>query len=262
MMENRKRSHAYMLVGAAGEVSDAEALSLAAGLLCSQPDAPCGRCRDCRKIRSGAHPDVIWVRRTNDDKGHLRREIVIEQIRAVIAEASVMPNEAQGKVFIIREADRMNPAAQNALLKSLEDPPGQVSFILCAASADALLETVRSRCVRRDLHPASETPAEDVAESVREYLRLAAAGNDAELMVFCMEHAREDADWAVRFFAALRALLCEGAAGREALPAGLSPARGLELSALSEEMDIYLRHNVGVRQVMGLLAARTHKENE
>ena len=262
MMENVKRAHAYMLVGAVGEASDAEALSLAAGLLCSQADAPCGRCRDCRKIRSGSHPDVIWVRRANDDKGRLRREIIIDQIRAVIAEASVMPNEARGKVFILREADRMNPAAQNALLKSLEEPPGQVSFILCAASADALLETVRSRCVRRDLRPASETLAEDVAGPVGEYLRMAAAGDDAALMRFSMDHAREEADWAVRFFAGLRAALCEGAAGREALPAGLSLARGLELAALSEQMDIYLQHNVGVRQVMGLLAARTHKENE
>ena len=77
---------------------------------------PCGVCRDCRKVAAGIHPDLITVRRLEDDKGRPRREIVVDQIRAVNQAAWILPNEAQRKVYLIAEADKMNPAAQNAAL--------------------------------------------------------------------------------------------------------------------------------------------------
>ena len=140
-------AHAYILVSPSPEERNSAAERLAAAALCSgRGELPCGLCRDCRKVREGIHPDLIRVSRLSDDKGKKKREITIDQIRAVVADSVVLPNEAGRKVYLIEDADTMNVPAQNAALKLLEEPPGGVIFLLCAANAQTLLETVRSRC--------------------------------------------------------------------------------------------------------------------
>lgn len=145
-----KRTHAVILSGG-GEVTKERARTLAAALLCQGTgEKPCRVCRHCRKVFRGdfpgIHPDVAAVERGFNTAGKLRREITVDQIRALVEDASVLPNEAEHKVYILPEADTMNIAAQNAFLKLLEEPPAFVSFLLCAENPMALLETVRSRC--------------------------------------------------------------------------------------------------------------------
>ena len=141
-------SHAYIVASASEEARRGTALRLAAAMLCeSSGDRPCGDCRHCRKVFSGIHPDVVSVAPALDDKGRKRREILVEQVRFISADAQVMPNEARVKVYAIHDAERMNAAAQNALLKLLEEPPASAAFILCASNPALLLPTVRSRCV-------------------------------------------------------------------------------------------------------------------
>lgn len=137
----RGLSHAYIVYGDGGR--DMLALRIAAALLCSgSGDRPCGECINCTKVASAVHPDAIIVDRLED-----KREISIDQIRAVREDAYIVPNEAERKVYIIKNAGLMNTAAQNALLKVLEEPPASAAFILVAASEEELLVTVRSRCV-------------------------------------------------------------------------------------------------------------------
>ena len=136
--------HAYILAAADAALRETEAAALAAAMLCTAPgERPCGQCRDCRKVFRGVHPDVICV---DPASGSKRPVFKVDQIRDVSADAYVMPSEAQRKVYVLRQADTMNPAAQNALLKLLEEPPRSASFILAAERVESLLPTVRSRC--------------------------------------------------------------------------------------------------------------------
>ena len=145
-----KMMHSYIISGD-GDAARSRAREMAAAALCESSGAkPCRACRHCRKVFQGAfpgiHPDVALVERAADKSGKLRREITVDQIRALAVDAAVLPNEADGKVYIFPEADTMNIAAQNAFLKLLEEPPRGVMFLLCAESREKLLETVQSRC--------------------------------------------------------------------------------------------------------------------
>ena len=101
-------SHAYIVASASEEARRGTALRLAAAMLCeSSGDRPCGDCRHCRKVFSGIHPDVVSVAPALDDKGRKRREILVEQVRFISADAQVMPNEARVKVYVIHDAERM-----------------------------------------------------------------------------------------------------------------------------------------------------------
>ncbi|HVG71769.1 MAG TPA: DNA polymerase III subunit delta' [Vicinamibacterales bacterium] len=106
------------------------------------PRDACGECASCRRIARGVHPDVLIV-----EPGDLG-SIKIEQVRDVVDRAGYRPFEGRRRVVIIDDADAMVDAAQNALLKTLEEPPQASIFILVSAMPDALLPTVLSRCQR------------------------------------------------------------------------------------------------------------------
>ena len=128
--------HACVICAPTPERALGEAEKFAAAAVCSGAGArPCGKCRDCRKAAEHVHPDIITVSRLLDDKGRPKREIGVDQIRDVIADAQVLPNEAARKVYIIDRAETMNPAAQNAALKLLEEPPAGAVFLLCTTNA-------------------------------------------------------------------------------------------------------------------------------
>lgn len=254
-MTEKRLSHAYMLVGPDGPARQERTASLAAELLCPEPDAPCGKCRDCRKVFGGIHPDVISVERQAGDKGQPRREIVVDQIRRITSDAVIAPNEAARKVYVIREADKLNTAAQNALLKALEEPPGHACFILCTTAADALLPTVQSRCVREDETDRTMELAE-LSDLAREYVRLAAAGDGADMTRFCLlrgQLSREDADGLLD---ELITALCDILCARRKNP-GLTTEQIFYLTGLLEQGREYLRHNVSPKQVFGVLSAET-----
>jgi len=122
------------------------ALDLAAGLLCLADDPglrPCRECAACRKLEHGNHPDVHRLAPSGAGS-----QIRIDQARSLITELALLPLEGRVRVAIIASAQRLNPDAQNALLKTLEEPPAGAVLILCADDETLLLDTVRSRCAR------------------------------------------------------------------------------------------------------------------
>lgn len=155
----RGLSHAYILAGPAGSGKRTLARLLAAALLCegqASPHAgekPCLACPHCRKVMKDIHPDLIRI----GDDGH---DINVSQARALRADAYIRPNEGARKVYLIENAQTMNPSAQNALLKLLEEGPAYAAFLLLTDHAAALLPTVRSRCQVLSLSPVSQAQAE------------------------------------------------------------------------------------------------------
>jgi len=157
-----------LLAGPAGIGKRRIALAVAATMNCLQPrqtadlerDA-CGECASCRRIARGVHPDVLLIE--PGDTGSIK----IEQIRDVVDRSGFRPFEGRRRVVIIDEADAMMPAAQNALLKTLEEPPSASVFLLLSSLPDALLPTVQSRCPRLRLAPLA--PAEVAEVLVRDH---------------------------------------------------------------------------------------------
>lgn len=144
-------AHAWLLLGPAGSGKRPTSVAMAAAIQCpDKPGVGCGKCSTCLRILRHRHPDVHHI----IPEGPL---IPVDVIReSVIPEASRSPFEARMKVFIIEEAERMNPAAQNALLKTLEEPPGDTVFILISDREEELLETISSRCRVVRLEPVPE----------------------------------------------------------------------------------------------------------
>jgi DNA polymerase-3 subunit delta' len=138
-----------LLAGPAGVGKRRIAQAVGTAVNCLQPRSgeaferdACGECAACRRIERGVHPDVILIE--PGDTGTIK----IEQVRDVIDRAGYRPFEGRRRVVIIDEADAMAPAAQSALLKTLEEPPSASIFLLVSSLPDALLPTVRSRCPR------------------------------------------------------------------------------------------------------------------
>lgn len=136
--------HAYLFAGPQGVGRTPAALALAASVNC--PDKGCGTCDVCRKVLRRAHADVHLVAAEGG-------QIVVDQVRGIREEAARAPFEGRTKVFILDEAERLNPAAANALLKVLEEPVGHALFVLMTDAPEDLLPTVVSRCRRIDFVP-------------------------------------------------------------------------------------------------------------
>jgi DNA polymerase-3 subunit delta' len=131
-------------------------------------DEPCGTCRPCRKIETDNHPDVYWLREERvmakagrwEPKGGRSpsKDIVVDQIRDLVDHRLSMKRfEGRRRFVIVDPADAMNAQAQNALLKTLEEPPDDTTIVLVAGSPDALLPTIRSRCLRVAFRPIPDT---------------------------------------------------------------------------------------------------------
>ena len=143
-----------ILVGPQGIGKRRLAIAIAQALNCLEPITnsaaegvviereACGTCASCRRIARGVHPDIVVL--APGDTGAIK----IEDVRDVVASAGYRPFEARRRVVIIDDADAMGVPAQNALLKTLEEPPSASVFILVSSMPDALLPTVLSRCPR------------------------------------------------------------------------------------------------------------------
>lgn len=154
-----KISHAYILSGEAGMGRKSLANAFALNLLCEKglPD-PCMQCHACKQVLSGSHPDLIFV--THEKPASIGVDDIREQINDTIM---VRPYSSYYKIYIVDEAEKMTVQAQNALLKTIEEPPPYAVILLLTTNQDAFLPTILSRCVQLKLKPLKD-------ETVREYL--------------------------------------------------------------------------------------------
>ena len=157
----QRPAHAYLMSGPPGIGKRTLADALALELLCATPaaDGACGTCAQCVRVAAGTHPDVTVVVRDAD-----RRDIRTEQIREMARWLALRPLMAHRKVALVDGAETLNEHGQNALLKTLEEPPGAAVVILVATRASQLLPTVRSRCQQLRLDPLSDTDLGRVLE--------------------------------------------------------------------------------------------------
>lgn len=158
--------HAYLLAGPEGVGKELFARLFAQAANCEAPleQRPCGVCPACRSIAKGTHPDVLWIRPQADlvARGLLSkadfeaapsREIRVDEVRQLARRLSLAAAIGRRKIAVMAPADAANERAQNALLKTLEEPPPATTFLLVTSAPDVLLPTVRSRCQRVNLRP-------------------------------------------------------------------------------------------------------------
>ena len=238
-------SHAYLITGGSEASRIQLARSLAAAYLCTGHPVPCGECRHCRKVQGEVHPDVQWVTTLGD-----KREITVDQARALRADLYVTPNEGARKVYIISPADALNPAAQNALLKSLEDGPAYGAFLLVCEQPGRLLETVRSRCETLALPPEQPQPDPQQLEKAQELARLLLQGSELEVAqrLTAMELAKPKSAQLLELLS-----LTEGCVAQQ-----LSnyPARGAKVLQILKQCRENGVYNPGAGHVLGWVCAR------
>ncbi len=154
-----KISHAYIINGEKSSGKEFIAKIFARTLQCEKgQEEPCEECHSCRQALSDNHPDIIRV--THEKPGSIGVEDIRSQVNNDIA---IKPYSGPYKIYIINESEKMTVQAQNALLKTLEEPPAYGVILLLTANADALLPTIASRCVRLDMKPVRD-------DVVRKYL--------------------------------------------------------------------------------------------
>ncbi len=154
-----KVSHAYIFEGEKGTGKRMLADAFAMTLECTgEGEKPCGICHSCIQAAAGSHPDIIYVQHEKPSS------IGVDDVREqVVDDVQIRPYNDRYKIYIISEAEKMTAQAQNAILKTIEDPPEYVVILLLSTNEDALLETVRSRCVMIHLEPVPD-------ETVKRYL--------------------------------------------------------------------------------------------
>ena len=238
--------HAYLVTGPSGPRRDAFTDRLAAALVCSgSGEVPCGQCPDCQKAFRGVHPDIIRRGRPED-----KSVFPVELIREICADSAVMPNEAGRKVYILSDGERMNAAAQNALLKTLEEPPVHCAFLLPVEDPSVFLPTVRSRCAQLRVPDEPAFDAQALADADRFLDLLASDPVRAAAFLSGMDTKKESREAFFRFLSAAAerapARLAEGR---------LSPGLWARLDRALDRADQYRVYNLNAGHIVGMLAA-------
>lgn len=142
VVQKKQVSHAYILEGDPDTPKQEIAVGFAKLLLCERGTG-CGECHSCRAVDSGNHPDLITVQ-------HEKPEVIrIDEIREqLVDDIAIRPYSSPYKIYIVPDAERLNTAAQNALLKTLEEPPSYGVILLLTANGEAFLPTILSRSIR------------------------------------------------------------------------------------------------------------------
>jgi DNA polymerase-3 subunit delta' len=152
-LQHGRVRHAYLIVGTPNIGKHLLAHTFASALNCTAPDIalrPCGTCRSCRLMVSGNHPDMIYGE-LDPNSGILK----IDAVRAVISKLAMKPYEARYRVAIFDEFDRTQARTQDAMLKTLEEPPAHAVIILIASGLESILPTILSRSQIIHLRPVS-----------------------------------------------------------------------------------------------------------
>ncbi len=159
-----KISHAYILSGEEGAGKRLLAHLFAMTLQCEKKqESPCGECRSCKQAEGHNQPDIIWV--THEKPG----SIGVEDVRGqVVGDIQIKPYASPYKIYIVDEAEKLTPQAQNALLKTIEEPPAYGIIIFLTVNSGSFLPTILSRCVVLELKPVeSDSIVRYLMEQVR-----------------------------------------------------------------------------------------------
>ena len=192
-------SHAYIIETPSEEIGRQAAEALIRLVLCKEPgeDGGCGSCLPCRKLAHGNYEDLIPV---EPDGENIKKDQILE----LQARLKNKPYGGDRNVALIAQADRMNTAAQNKLLKTLEEPPGRAVIILISANTENLLQTIRSRCVICRLTDESEPfEASEMQAVALAAGKLMKAGKAFYQVSEAMKPALENRDQARAFLDAL-----------------------------------------------------------
>lgn len=152
-------NHAYIIQGERSSGKEFIAKVFAEALQCENPKDgdSCGECHSCKQAEGGNQPDIIKVTHEKPNT------IGVEDIRKITGDVVIKPYSSKRKIYIINEAEKMTVQAQNALLKTLEEPPSYAVIILLTTNVDALLQTIQSRCILLTMKPVRD-------ELVKKYL--------------------------------------------------------------------------------------------
>ena len=151
-LQTSKVSHAYIFYGEKGSGKKSLADLFARALQCeSGSDEPCNQCTSCKQALNRNQPDIIYVQ-------HEKPTIIsVDEIRRQVNNSiAIKPYSSNRKIYIIDEAEKMNVQAQNAILKTLEEPPSYAIIILLTTNLEGMLQTIRSRCVTLTMQPVSD----------------------------------------------------------------------------------------------------------
>lgn len=174
-------SHAYLLEGAKGSGKASVVDALAHSLFCENSEGleACGKCRSCHQLDSGNHPDLIWL------KPGKKTGYGVDDVReGIIQNLEIPPYQSQYKIYVIRNAETLTVEAQNALLKTIEEPAEYVLLFLLSQNKEMLLETVCSRCTWLKLEALSE-------EEMLAYLKAEGWESYQALLPFCHHNLGE-----------------------------------------------------------------------
>lgn len=185
-IELSKVSHAYILNGEKGVGKKTLASVVAKSLQCEsgEPD-PCGKCKSCLQAETGNQPDIIWVK-------HEKPNVIsVDEIRTqIVNDIDLKPYSSRYKIYIVPDSQMMNQQAQNALLKTLEEPPEYTIIMLLTNNVDKFLPTILSRCIVLNFKPVEPL-------HMMEYL-VSNIGVDQEKARFCTDFAQGNLGKAVR----------------------------------------------------------------
>ena len=250
-MDEKRRNHAYLLAGPKGIGKYTFARLLAAKLQCSGLPKPCGQCDACVRVLGGNEPDVIEIQGVDD------KAIPIERIREAIAQISQHSFGSGPRVVIVEPVERLTPAAQNCLLKSLEEPQADVVFLLLTHEPSAVLGTIASRCAMVKLTPWPDDELKDAllamgfdAGRVQKVLPRA-GGNIGEALTALRDEAGESESAAL----AEAALSATSDAVTVALSTRLKDDRGgaeQTLAAIEQSLHTALMAKAGILQMEAL----------
>ncbi|MCL2563825.1 MAG: hypothetical protein FWE08_07310 [Oscillospiraceae bacterium] len=243
-------AHAYIISGDDASQRRTLADRMARSLVCDAVSIarPCEGCAACEKANRGIHPDIQIV-----GPAEGKREIPVATVREMVADAPTLPNEAPAKVYIVEEADTLNPSAQNAFLKLLEEPPSFVTFLLLAENPLALLPTVRSRCVSLSLVPTDDVGGGVLDTSTQELVdgfRKAFTSGGMDLLQFCVALEKTERSTLVAFVETCHAELIAALGKRDS-------DRGELIRAvdLFDSLRTDLRFNVSTGHISGKILA-------
>lgn len=158
MMDSGRIVHSYLFTGPTGAGKKSISNYFAKMLQCEGRERPCNTCKSCRQMESGNHPDIIRIASESNN-------IKVESIRELRKDISIKPFQSQRKIYIIEEGHKMNHQSQNALLKTLEEPPEHAVIIILAENLASLLPTIVSRCQIIRIPPLSTQEIAQIIES-------------------------------------------------------------------------------------------------